>query len=165
MPSSLPHPPTKGHVTLSYRCQLLSSSVMKNLEKHMLLLSCLLSRPRKSAKAKLQLTTETGLKKTLHTTRRSYVCTRWASIMGRAPQTPVCISSHCLLFTNLHFMPPCLKHKQKPRRAFSCCHRNSYYNLKLYLMYRSPPSSTLQQLAVQWEGYAARGGRGQAKEP
>ena len=30
-------------------------------------------------------------------------------------------------------------------------------------MHHSSPSSTLQQLAVQWEGYAARGGRGQAK--
>lgn len=77
---------------------------------------------------------------------------------------PACISSHFLLFTNLYFTPPCSKHKQKPWRAFSCCHRNSYYNLKLYLMQHSSPSSTLQQLAVQREGYAARGGRGQAKE-
>lgn len=61
---------------------------------------------------------------------------------------PACISSRFLLFTNLHFMPPCSKRKQKPWRAFSCCHRNSYYNLKLYLMHHSSPSSTLQQLAV-----------------
>lgn len=82
-----------------------------------------------------------------------------------ATKSPAPISSHYLLFTTLHFMPPCSKHKQKPWRAFSCCHRNSYYNLKLYLMHHSSPSSTLQQLGVQREGYAARGGRGQATEP
>ena len=130
MLSSLWHPLTKGHVTQSYRCQLLSGSVTKNLEKHPLLLSCFLSCPRKSPKAKLQLTAETRLKKAQHT-RRSHVCPRWVSIMGRVPQSPLLASlpaAFCLqTFTS------CLlgsKHKQKPWRAFSCCHRNSYYNLK-----------------------------------
>lgn len=96
--SSLPHPLMKGHITQSYRCQLLSSSVMKNLEKHTLLPSCFLSCPRKSPKANLQLTAETRLKKAQHT-RRSHMCPRWASIIDRAPQSPLLASlpaSFCL---------------------------------------------------------------------
>lgn len=89
-----------------------------------------LSRLRKNQKAKLQLTAETRLKKVQHT-RNSHVWPRWVSIIGRVPQSSLlAFLPHCLLFTNIHFMPPCSKHKQKPWRAFSCCHRNSYYNLK-----------------------------------
>lgn len=150
-------------MTQFYRYQLSSRSVMKNLEKQTLLLSFFLSCPRKSPKANLQLTAETRLKKAQHTRR---CVSQVGQHQGQGTtKPPACISCCFLVFTNLHFMPPCSKHKQKPWRAFSCCHRNSYYNLKLYLIHHSSPSSTLQQLAVQWEGYTARGGRGQAKKP
>lgn len=126
-----PHPPPKkGHITQSYRCQLPSSSEVKNLEKHTLLLSCFFSCPRKSPKAKLQVTAETRLKKAQHT-RRSQLCPRWVTVTGKVPQSPL-LASLATAFC-LHTFTSCLlaqNTNKKPWRAFSCCHRNSYYNLK-----------------------------------
>lgn len=126
--SSVLHPLMKEHITQSYRYQLLSRSVMKYLEKQTLLLSFFLSCPRKSPKANSQLTAETRWKKAPDTGRRCVSQVGQHQGQGTT-KPPACISSRFLVFTNLHFMPPCSKHKQKPRRAFSCCHRNSYYNL------------------------------------
>lgn len=60
---------------------------MKNLQKHMPLLSCSLSRPRRSPKSKLQPTAEARQKKAPHT--RSHMSLKWVSIMGRVPQSPL----------------------------------------------------------------------------
>lgn len=64
---------------------------MKNLEEHMPLLSRSLSHPRRSPKPKLQPRAKARRKKAPHT-KRSHVCLKWVSIMGRVPQSPLLAS-------------------------------------------------------------------------
>lgn len=91
---------------------LLSSSVMNNLQKHRLLPSRPLSHSKK--KSKMRVATDRKQAEEIPAQHPEEAApggpAPWAG-RREATKPPAHISSRCLLFTNLHFTPPCSKHK------------------------------------------------------
>lgn len=127
----------------------------------MFLLSCFLSCPRKSPIAKLQMTAETRLKKAQHT-RTCHMCPTWVSIM---PPSPLCASLPTAFY--LQTLTSCLlaQNASKSHGGHFAVAIETVIIISNILNASLFPSSTSQQLAIQWEGYAARGGRSRWKSP